>query len=178
MRCLPWWGWKRGALLAMEKAGTATRVKGGKPGIPDTWTLADATQADVGSADGGAEDEQGDQPADGTASSPDGHGDETADEAGHDKAAETASPEQQDADADAAPEAADDDAVQVRRHPLTDLRGWDDRVAGVGDDRLDRRLFVERRPSRQKKVGDRAQRVDVAPRVEQLRAGRLLGRHV
>ena len=30
----------RDALLAMEKAGTATRVKGGKPGIPDTWTLA------------------------------------------------------------------------------------------------------------------------------------------
>ena len=30
----------RDALLAMEKGGTATRVKGGKPGIPDTWTLA------------------------------------------------------------------------------------------------------------------------------------------
>ena len=30
----------RDALLAMEKAGTATRIKGGKPGIPDTWTLA------------------------------------------------------------------------------------------------------------------------------------------
>ena len=29
----------RAALLAMEKAGTATRVKGTKPGIPDTWTL-------------------------------------------------------------------------------------------------------------------------------------------
>jgi len=31
------------ALLAMEAAGTATRVKGGKPGIPDTWTLAELT---------------------------------------------------------------------------------------------------------------------------------------
>ena len=30
----------RAALLEMEKAGTATRVKGTKPGIPDTWTLA------------------------------------------------------------------------------------------------------------------------------------------
>src|SRR5580658_4876868 len=30
----------RDALTAMEKAGAATRVKGGKPGIPDTWTLA------------------------------------------------------------------------------------------------------------------------------------------
>jgi hypothetical protein len=29
----------RDALRAMEKAGTAARVKGGKPGIPDTWTL-------------------------------------------------------------------------------------------------------------------------------------------
>ncbi|HME66554.1 MAG TPA: hypothetical protein VKG61_16820, partial [Streptosporangiaceae bacterium] len=31
----------RTALLDMEKAGTATRVKGAKPGIPDTWTLAE-----------------------------------------------------------------------------------------------------------------------------------------
>jgi hypothetical protein len=31
----------REALTAMEKAGAATRVKGGKPGIPDTWTLAE-----------------------------------------------------------------------------------------------------------------------------------------
>ena len=31
----------RAALLAMEKDGTATRVKGAKPGIPDTWTLAE-----------------------------------------------------------------------------------------------------------------------------------------
>src|SRR4029077_18507405 len=30
----------RAALLAMEADGTATRVKGTKPGIPDTWTLA------------------------------------------------------------------------------------------------------------------------------------------
>src|SRR5581483_1727018 len=33
----------RDALLAMEKDGTATRARGGKPGIPDTWTLAGAT---------------------------------------------------------------------------------------------------------------------------------------
>ena len=32
----------REALTAMEKAGTVTRVKGGKPGVPDTWTLAGA----------------------------------------------------------------------------------------------------------------------------------------
>ena len=34
----------REALLAMEKDGTAARVKGGKPGHPDTWTLAEATR--------------------------------------------------------------------------------------------------------------------------------------
>ena len=30
----------RAALLEMEKAGTAARVKGDRPGVPDTWTLA------------------------------------------------------------------------------------------------------------------------------------------
>ena len=30
----------RAALLEMEKVGTAARVKGDRPGIPDTWTLA------------------------------------------------------------------------------------------------------------------------------------------
>jgi hypothetical protein len=89
----------RDALLAMEKAGTATRVKGGKPGIPDTWTLAGPAQADAGPAGAGPEDEEGGQPGDGTASSLDGHGgDETAVEAGQDGAAETARPGQQDAD--------------------------------------------------------------------------------
>jgi hypothetical protein len=39
----------RDALLAMEKAGTATRVKGSRPGIPDTWTLAGAAD-DAGPA--------------------------------------------------------------------------------------------------------------------------------
>lgn len=32
----------RRELLALEKAGTATRAKGGKPGLPDTWTLTAA----------------------------------------------------------------------------------------------------------------------------------------
>ena len=35
----------RQALLAHEKAGTATRVKGSRPGIADTWTPAAATAA-------------------------------------------------------------------------------------------------------------------------------------
>ena len=32
----------RQALTAHEKAGTATRIKGGRPGIPDTWKPAEA----------------------------------------------------------------------------------------------------------------------------------------
>ena len=40
----------RAALLEMEKAGTATRVKGGKPGIPDTWALAEPAPDAVGPA--------------------------------------------------------------------------------------------------------------------------------
>ena len=55
----------RDALLAMEAAGTATRVKGGKPGTPDTWTLAEPTQP---GADPAPEDGQGGQPV----GSPDG----------------------------------------------------------------------------------------------------------
>jgi hypothetical protein len=35
----------RQALLAHEKAGTATRVKGSRPGIADTWTPAAAPEA-------------------------------------------------------------------------------------------------------------------------------------
>jgi hypothetical protein len=41
----------RAALLAMEKGGTATRVKGAKPGIPDTWTLAGAAPDGTGTAE-------------------------------------------------------------------------------------------------------------------------------
>jgi len=73
----------RDALLAMETDGTATRVKGGKPGIPDTWTLAVPAQDDVGPAEDGPEDEQAAHPSDSTASSPDGpRDDETAVEGG------------------------------------------------------------------------------------------------
>jgi hypothetical protein len=127
----------RDALLAMEKGGTATRVKGGKPGIPDTWTLADPAQDDPGRADAGPEDEQGGQPADGTASSPDGPvGDEAADEAGQDEAAEAASPVQQDADADAVPEAAGDD-VPDGEVDAADGEQDDETVPDSGDPQAD-----------------------------------------
>jgi hypothetical protein len=40
----------RQALLAHEKAGTATRVKGSRPGIADTWTTAAGPEAPAGEA--------------------------------------------------------------------------------------------------------------------------------
>jgi hypothetical protein len=102
----------RDALLAMEKGGTATRVKGGKPGIPDTWTLTGPAQDDAG-----PEDEQAGQPG-GTASSPDGpRDDETAGEASQDGAAETASPGQQDADAEDSTDAEGGDGTSAAPDP-------------------------------------------------------------
>ena len=64
----------RAALLAMEKAGTATRVKAARPGIPDTWTLAgpapDAAGPHAGqpgeNPDGSPDDATADETAGGT----------------------------------------------------------------------------------------------------------------
>jgi hypothetical protein len=125
----------RDALLAMEKDGTATRVKGGKPGIPDTWTLAGTAQDDAGPAGAGPEDEQAGQPGDGTASSPDGpRDDETAGEAVQDGAAVTASHGQQDADADASTGAAAEDGTITAPGPATETPGpHDDAPAGDKD---------------------------------------------
>jgi hypothetical protein len=50
----------RDALTALETAGTVTRTKGGKPGIPDTWTLTSSQPGDdpaTGDQDGLGEDE-------------------------------------------------------------------------------------------------------------------------
>jgi hypothetical protein len=57
----------RAALLAMEKAGTATRAKGTKPGIPDTWTLAEPAPDDAGPAADPPAGQHGQDPADGPA---------------------------------------------------------------------------------------------------------------
>ena len=74
----------RAALLAMEKDGTATRVKGTKPGIPDTWTLAEPAPDGTGPEDG-----QPGQPDEDPAGSPDGAAeDETADGTGQNRTAE------------------------------------------------------------------------------------------
>jgi len=88
----------RAALLAMEKDGTATRVKGTKPGIPDTWTLAEPAPAAAGPA-AGAQAELAGRPDQDPGGSPDGAAeDETAGGTGQDRAAETGGPAPQDGD--------------------------------------------------------------------------------
>ena len=88
----------RAALLAMEKAATATRVKGTKPGIPDTWTLAEPAP-DGTSPAADPEAELAGQPGEDPGGSPDGATeDETADGTGQDRAAETGDPAPEDGD--------------------------------------------------------------------------------
>ena len=90
----------RAALLEMEKAGTATRIKGAKPGIPDTWTLAGPAPdaglaADLEAGQAG----QAGQPGEDPGSSPDGAGeDETAGGTGQDRTAEDGDPAPEDGD--------------------------------------------------------------------------------
>ena len=120
----------------MEKAGTATRVKGAKPGIPDTWTLAEPAPDATGPA-AGPQAEQPGQPDQDPAGSPDGAAeDETAGGTGQDRTAETGDPAPQDGDdaeADApaalAPETAESgprDAAAEDNH--------EDAVPGTPDD--------------------------------------------
>jgi len=56
----------RDALTALETAGTVTRTKGGKPGIPDTWTLTATEPAghEPGTGPRPDEPEAGSQPGD------------------------------------------------------------------------------------------------------------------
>ena len=123
----------RDVLLAMEKAGTATRARGGKPGIPDTWTLADTTPDSAGPA-ADPEDEQGDQPDDGPAgSSLTGAGeDEAAGQAVQDGTAGTAGPGQQDGDAGDGTSAAPDPGTEKPGTP--DGADREDAVPGSPDD--------------------------------------------
>ncbi len=82
----------RAALLEMEKDGTATRVKGTRPGIPDTWTLAEPAPAAVGLAAGPQAGRPG-QPREDRAGSPDSAaGDETAGGTGQDRTARAGAP--------------------------------------------------------------------------------------
>ena len=98
----------RTALLAMEAAGTATRVKGTKPGIPDTWTLT-GPAPDGTSPAPDPQTRQPGQPGEDPAGSPDGAGqDQTAGDTGPGRAAETGGdPAPQDDDAGAGPRTAE-----------------------------------------------------------------------
>jgi len=79
----------RTALLAMETAGTATRVKGTKPGSPDTWTLTGPAPDGTSPAPDPQTGQAG-QPGEDPAGSPDGPGqDNTAGGTGPGGAAET-----------------------------------------------------------------------------------------
>ena len=91
----------RAALLDMEKAGTATRVKGDRPGVPDTWTLAEPAP-DGTAPEAAPEAEQASQPGDDPAGNPDvATEDETAGGTGQDGAAEADDPSPEDGDAEA-----------------------------------------------------------------------------
>ena len=133
----------RAALLAMEKAGTATRVKGTKPGIPDTWTLAEPAPAAAGPAAGPQAGQPG-QPDQDPAGSPDGAAeDETAGGTGQDRTAEVGHPAPQDgddaeADAPAAPdpetaESGPRDAAAEDNHEDAVPDEQDDKAAPGGD---------------------------------------------
>ena len=61
----------RAALLEMEKVGTAARIKGTQPGIPDTWTLAGPAPDAAGPA-ADLQAEQASQPGEDPVGSPDG----------------------------------------------------------------------------------------------------------
>ena len=125
----------RAALLDMEKAGTAARVKGTKPGIPDTWTLAEPAPDGTGPA-AAPEAGQAGQPGDDPTGSPDGATeDETADGTGYDGTAEAgdpaapaqeaAEPEPHDAPAEADHEDAVPDEQDVEAEPGSDPDGGD-----------------------------------------------------
>jgi hypothetical protein len=115
----------REALTAMEKAGTATRVKGGRPGIPDTWALANPA---LPGAD--PEDEPDGQPGD----SPGGTGeDEAVSGTGQDGTAEPSGPAPEDGDdteAEAGTSAAPDPGTQ-QPEPHDDAPAGDDHEDAV-----------------------------------------------
>jgi len=122
----------RAALLAMEKAGTATRVKGTKPGTPDTWTLAESASADVGPA-AGPEAEQARQPGEDPGGAAE---DETADGTRQDRTAEVGDPasgDGDDAEADA-PAAPDPETAAPESHDATAEDDHEDAVPDEQDD--------------------------------------------
>jgi hypothetical protein len=122
----------RDSLLGMEKAGTATRVKGTRPGIPDTWTLAESAPDAAGPQAG-----QPGQPGEDPAGSPDGAAeDETAGDAGQDATAEAGDPAPEDGgDAEAvAPAAPGPETGGPESHHALAEAGHEDAVPDEQDD--------------------------------------------
>jgi hypothetical protein len=117
----------------MEKDGTATRVKGTKPGIPDTWTLAEPAPDAAGPA-AGPQAEQPGQPGEDPAGSPDSAvGNETADGTGRDRTAEAGDPAPQDGDAAGAGAPAAPDPETAESGPRDDA-AEDDHEDAVPDE--------------------------------------------
>jgi len=112
----------RTALLEMEKDGTATRVKGTKPGIPDTWTLAEPAPDGTG-PEAGPEAGQPVQPGDDLAGSPEG--------AAEDGTADGPGPDTADGAGDPAPDAEAGDPAAPG--PEAAESGPDDDVPAEGD---------------------------------------------
>jgi hypothetical protein len=126
----------RAALLAMEQDGSATRVKGTKPGIPDTWTLAEpAPDGTSPAADpqAGQAGQPGEDPG-----SPDGAAeDETAGGTGQDRTAETGDPAPEDGDDAEARTSDAPDPEAAESGPRDDASAEDDHedaVPGGQDD--------------------------------------------
>ena len=142
----------RAALLEMEKVGTAARVKGDRPGIPDTWTLV-GPAPDGTSPAAAPEAGQVGQPGDDPVGSPDPAAeDETADVARQDGTAEAvdptapaqkaAEPEPDDAPAEADHEEAVPDEPDAEAEPGSDPADEDaphdeDAPADAGDESAD-----------------------------------------
>ena len=104
----------RAALLAMEKAGIATRVKGTTPGIPDTWTLAEPAPDGTGPAADPQAGQPGEDPG-----SPDGAG----------------GPAPHDGDADAGTSAAPGpQTAEPEPHDTPAEDGHEDAVPGADDE--------------------------------------------
>ena len=118
----------RAALLAMEKAGTATRVKAARPGIPDTWTLAGPTPDAAGPHAG-----QAGQPGENPDGSPDDatgddHEDAVPGEQGN-EAAPVSDPGDGDAPADVGGESGDEHDPAL----VTDLTGHLGQIKAAAD---------------------------------------------
>ncbi len=137
----------RAALLEMEKAGTATRVKATRPN-PDTWTLA-GPAPDGSSLAADPEAGQAGQPGDDPVGSPDPAAEaETVGGTGHDDPAEVgdtaapapeAEPEPDDIPAEADHEDAAPDEPDAEAEPGSDPEGGDaphdeDAPADAGDE--------------------------------------------